>query len=202
MKDPITVYTFWLVCFTGVLAVATIILAVFTVDLARTSKKTAERQLRAYVSARPDYVYAFGLNIPVEIKVRIINHGQTPAYNVAQTAAVDALPYPLPAGFPLPKSMIPAPATLVLHPNALIDTHVTGKRVLSATEIGQVTANHGLRIYVFGTVKYRDAFKQDRETRFCFSVIGDKNLATVAGGVPIPTVDIKFEPSENHNEAN
>jgi cell division protein FtsX len=41
MNDAITVYTFWLVCFTAVLAVATIILAAFTIVLALTSRKTA-----------------------------------------------------------------------------------------------------------------------------------------------------------------
>ncbi|PYL77313.1 MAG: hypothetical protein E6L08_05775 [Verrucomicrobia bacterium] len=42
MNDAITVYTYWLVWFTGVLALATIILAGFTIDLALTSRKIHE----------------------------------------------------------------------------------------------------------------------------------------------------------------
>src|SRR5437870_3357120 len=91
MNDAITTYTFWLVCFTAVLAIATIVLAAFTIDLAFTSRKTAKRQLRAYVAARAISVFGFGPNIPVRIMFRMTNHGQTPAYDVSHAAAIAIL---------------------------------------------------------------------------------------------------------------
>jgi hypothetical protein len=138
VNDAITIYTYWLVCFTTVLAVATIVLAAFTIDLALTSRKTAQRQLRAYIAVRAESVSPFGENIPVGIRFRMTNHGQTPAYDVSQTATIAVLPHPLPPNFQFPAPPVPVAARFVLHPNASFDAGVVALRPLMGVEIVQV----------------------------------------------------------------
>jgi hypothetical protein len=201
MNDAITLYTFWLVLFTGVLAVATIILAGFTIDLAFTSRKTAKRQLRAYVAARGISVYGFGPDLPVRIGFRMINHGQTPAYDVSHASAIEILPHPLPPNFQLPTPTTPTPSSFVLHPNASFDAVIVAATAFNAVQINMATANEGFRIYLYGTVTYRDAFDEKRETTFCVSVVPCQNLLSISHGSPFPSVKIAFDASEQHNEA-
>jgi hypothetical protein len=201
MNDAITLYTFWLVLFTGVLAVATIILATFTIDLAFTSRRTAKRQLRAYVAARAISVYGFGPNIPVKIGFSMTNHGQTPAYDVSHAAAIEILPHPLPPNFQLPTPIIPTPASFVLHPNASFEAVIVTATAFNAVQINMVTSNNGFRIYLYGTVRYRDAFDERRETAFCVSVVPSENLLAISHGPPFPPVKLAFHASEQHNEA-
>jgi hypothetical protein len=202
MNDAITIYTFWLVCFTAVLAVATIFLAAFTIDLALTSRKTAQRQLRAYVAARAENVSAFGPDVPVGIRFRMTNHGQTPAYDVSHTAAIPILPHPLPPDFQFLAPPVSIASRFVLHPRASFDAGVVAPRPFTDVEIVQATTNNGFRIYLYGTVTYRDAFNKHRETTFCLSVVPSQNLIAMSRGQPLPKpVNLDFQASEQHNEA-
>ena len=199
MNDAITLYTFWLMLFTAVLAVATITLAAFTIDLAFTSRKTAKRQLRAYVAARAIGVSGFSPNIPVEIRFRMTNHGQTPAYDVSHASTIAILPHPLPPNFQLPIATIPTPASFVLHPNASFDAGMTN--AFNAVQIDMATTNNGFRIYLYGTVTYRDAFNEDSKTTFCVSIVPSQNLLAISHGPPFPSVNLDFHASEQHNKA-
>lgn len=201
MHDAITVYTFWLVCVTAVLALATIILAVFTIDLAFTSRKTAQRQLRAYLAVRAERVYPFGPGIPLGIRFRMTNHGQTPAYDVSHAADIAILPHPLPPDFKFP-AQFPVASRFVLHPRASFDAGVAVPRPYTDVEIVQATTNNGFRICLYGIVMYRDAFNKDRETTFCVSIVPSENLVAMSRGRALPKdVNIDFHAAERHNEA-
>jgi hypothetical protein len=191
----IAIGTAFIAAFTGLLFVATILLW-------WGGERSSYRQLRAYVSVTANYVYAFGPQTPSQIRFAMTNHGQTPAYKTSSSAAVDILPFPLPKGFKLPIDTNPAPSSFVLHPQASFAGNVVAKRTFTSAEIADAVANNGKRIYVYGTVKYEDLAGDQRFTDFCYSVIGDQNLAAVSGGTPIPTVDIKFSPAEDFNQAN
>lgn len=193
---------------TVALAVITFFLALFTAklwkstgDLAKGAEDTAKRQLRAYLSAQPNYIFSFDSTKLVEIKFTIVNHGQTPASQVQSAGFIDIFPYPLPSNYPLPNLPIVSKSKSVIHPNEVFHTHVFAGRLFTTNEIDQSVQGTQFRIYVFGKVNYVDAFGENRETIFCHSVFGDQNLNAVAGGVPIPTVEIKFEPAEQHNVA-
>jgi hypothetical protein len=198
--DAITVYTLWLVGVTAILALATIILAAFTIDLAFTSRKTAQRQLRAYVAVRAENVYPFSPDIPVGIRFRMTNHGQTPAYDVSHTAAVAILPHPLPPNFQFPAPPVSVASRFVLHPRASFEAGVVAPRPYNGVEINQAT--NGFRIYLYGSVTYRDAFKKHRETTFCVSIVPSQNLVAMSRGRDLPTpVNIDFHAADQHNEA-
>ncbi len=68
----------------------------------KTMRDTAGRQLRAYLSARFETIFIFSPTIRVTIKFIMLNHGQTPAYNVTHSSLVEVLPYPLPINYQLP----------------------------------------------------------------------------------------------------
>ncbi len=198
----------WTMQATVILAIVTAILAFFTYRLWRATKRlvedsqdTAQRQLRAYLSAQPNYVFTFNPSILTEIKFSVFNHGQTPALQVQSAGLIDIFPYPLPPNHPFPNIPVSAKSRSVIHPSSGMDTHVFAVRLFAANEIAQAVAGTQFRIYIFGRVNYIDAFGTNRETKFCSSVVGDQNLGAVAGGVSIPTVEIKFEPDEQHNEA-
>jgi hypothetical protein len=202
MNDAITLYTFCLVIFTAVLAIATIVLAAFTIDLAVTARRTAKRQLRAYVAARAISISGFSPEIPVVMRFSMTNHGQTPAYDVSHASAIAILPHPLPPNHPLPILTIPTPANFVLHPNASFDAATVAPNPFNAVQINMATTNPGFRIYLHGTVTYRDAFDEPRNTTFCVSVVPNQNLLALSHGPPFPPpVEIAFHAAEQHNEA-
>lgn len=88
-----------------VLQLAAFVLQAFalrkTVD---TMRDTAQRQLRAYVTAVDDKVVIQDpeKNTPFRFRPLIINVGQTPAHNVWYAAHAQVLRNPLPDNFPVP----------------------------------------------------------------------------------------------------
>ncbi|MGA9754724.1 MAG: hypothetical protein WBV23_06245 [Desulfobaccales bacterium] len=169
----------------------------------KTMRDTAGRQLRAYLSARFETIFIFSPTIRVTIKFIMLNHGQTPAYNVTHSSLVEVLPYPLPINYQLPSISPPPDTTFVLHPTATLDGYSLAARNFSKEEISRIVNNDGYRIYTFGVVKYKDTFGRSRQTKFCYSVIGDNNLSTIATGNQTKVgLRIMFEPCSQYNEAN
>jgi hypothetical protein len=83
---------------TFVLAFGTLFLWFATQRLVRGSEKTAERQLRAYISISPTNVNEFGEGGNVTIHYDAKNVGKTPAVKVKTFASVAILPFPFPLG--------------------------------------------------------------------------------------------------------
>ena len=129
------------------------------------------------------------------------NHGQTPAYDVSHAAEIAILPHPLPPNFQFP-AQFPVASRFVLHPRASFDAGVVAPRPFTGVEIVQATTNDGFRIYLYGSVTYRDAFKKHRETTFCVSIVPSENLVAMSRGRPLPKdVNIDFHAADQHNEA-
>jgi len=187
--------------FTAVLGIGTGLLFLATKRLAEGAEDTARRQLRAYVSGAPDHIWNFNPTTLVQMRYTIRNHGQTPAYNLSHSAAIEIFPFPLPANFIFPSLPPHQQSSPALHQDDAVYGIVFAARLFSNTEINSVVTNNGVRIYVFGTVMYTDAFGTRRRTKFCRSVIGSPNLAIVAGiGTP-GRVDIDYSIESQHNEA-
>jgi hypothetical protein len=187
--------------FTAILGVGTAFLFLATRQLARGAEDTARRQLRAYVSSAPDYIFNFNPATVAQMRYTMRNHGQTPAYGLSHSAAVDIFPFPLPPNFDFPQLPPHQQSSPVLHQNDSVYGIVFASRNFDIAEINAAVANNGFRIYVFGTVRYMDAFGVRRCTRFCRSVIGSTNLAIVAGVGAPARVDIEYSVEAQHNEA-
>jgi hypothetical protein len=164
-------------------AIATIFIAWFTFSLRRSTDKlwdagerqrelaenTAERQLRAYVSvdgdaSRERIIEPFkGI---IQIPLKIINLGQTPAYRLTRWSNIEILPYPLTvtlAGMPQPiPDQLP---TSNLGPGAPIGMIAGRSKVWTPQEV-LGTIDGTMRIYIYGEVHYFDVFKNPRCTKF------------------------------------
>jgi hypothetical protein len=136
-------------------------------------KDTADHQLRAYVTVRTGRIWhemrAFGWHlewVPV-----VINVGQTPAYNVQLCVKTAIRPEPLPDGTDL---MAEVPLTGVgsrgdlgptqaFYPPSWLNYYVPDERME-----GLKAAERKEAFYVWGLVTYRDIFKKEHRTKFCF----------------------------------
>jgi hypothetical protein len=147
-----------------------------------TTKDTMPRLLRAYVCVN------FGFTIPqnqetgyrFEVRLLLINAGQTPAYKVGFKTRADVLSYPLPQDFDfaIPDNPAGSESTLAGHAPAITLTGVVD-RLYSEEEVAEIKSGLKKRLYIFGTVTYEDVYHFRRYTNFCFSVIWLKDGNTM-----------------------
>ena len=167
----------------------------------KSAETTAGRQLRAYVSATPDWIERFSASKVVEIKYAIRNHGQTPAKEMISLAKVDVLPYPLPDNWAFtepPPNIKGSKSTLYADSPRYART--TMKRLLTSNELASVSGGKTHRIYVYGVIRYLDIFDDEWSTEFCFSLIGSRAKDAMEGRAFYTPDDVVFEASDQHNK--
>ena len=170
----------------------------------RVSEKSAERQLRAYVSAIPNFIAFHPNNNSFSIRYVITNHGQTPAYQMAGQVTIEVLSYPLPPDwqFPTPPEMQSRLSRSILFPGQRSPAITKMRQSIGASEIIQVTAGTERRIFVYGVIRYLDVFDRPQHTRFCYSVSDGELLSSIVAGVSLEGSDeMIFEAADRYNEA-
>jgi hypothetical protein len=175
-------WTEWLlVAFTAGLFLATCGLWWATRGLVRSAERTAERQLRAYVFARAQPIRKNGLRWECDIELK--NSGQTPAYRVTVDTRGAILPQPPDEAFfviaetPNTGSIFSMPSDGAYN--------VMQKAVITEDDVNEIRLGKKAW-YVFGEIRYRDAFNraQNSKFRFCHdkSMIDTTRMfATTAG---------------------
>jgi hypothetical protein len=148
-------------------------------------RRTAQRQLRAYIGIDGmDYLpQGDGRALSYEIKLR--NYGLTPAYGVSATTTRDILKYPLSATYKLieapdaDQAVGAPPSYMTMHPGELrtVTSSVRDPRFSDEAITGFQDSTDGspdqTQLYCFGTITYRDAFGRDHWARYCKSFGGD-----------------------------
>jgi hypothetical protein len=133
-------------------------------------ENTAERQLRAYIFVSDAKV----LNVvegngPMEARVIIKNFGQTPAYKVATVN-----------GFAFDKYPLPPTTNLIISHDAFFDVRtrsdfgptqaeesiIAAAREPIRTEEREGLRNGNLAIFVYGEIRYLDAFGRNQRTAY------------------------------------
>lgn len=131
-------------------------------DAVKLAGETAERQLRAYVSAGEATIQNFGFAEIIKGRVIVKNSGQTPAYKMKIKTTFGFDEYPL-------RTKPPAPDDLVeetdLGPGDFTQSLSPMARILTSEEIGRIRDGHAA-IYFIGVIEYRDAFGHERITKF------------------------------------
>lgn len=194
-ERKITDATVALAWITGILAMFTAGLWFATYCLVRDAKKTAERQLRAYVSVDGVNIKPLAPGEPAFVTLAIQNHGDTPASDLDFSGAIEIFSHPLQDNH----TFLPEPSwqkiKVTLFPKSA--AHSAGavtNRPLTPEEIAVVSNKaSGRRLYVYGMVKYQDAFKKPRQTEFCFSI-------TDIDQMKLPNGRAYFEMARVHNE--
>ncbi|MBB4368039.1 hypothetical protein GGD63_000808 [Bradyrhizobium sp. cir1] len=200
----IAIWTVILGIATCALGIATWRLWRSTEQLVRGAEDTSERQLRAYLSASPFWIFKFDKNTPIAVKFKIANHGATPAHDMSSISTVHVWPYPLPGDWPIEP---PPPVGETWSKSTVYsDTPAIGQatmgRALSLEEIRDLVQDGATkRVYVLGVVRYYDIFKKKiRTTRFCRSVT-PHFLGKAARGETFENQDGVFEMTPRHNDS-
>jgi hypothetical protein len=169
----------------------TAIAAVATRNTVSTMRDTGERQLRAYLTVIEGGCYRQSRALRFEFRPVILNTGQTPAYGVRVVSTLRMLSIQEAEMFdftvPHPDQVLVS-NTIGAHQNKFIST--IAERRFTWAELREY--RQGKRyIFVFGTVRYRDAFGQPRFTNFCFSI-----AAWSKAGPPL------WHMNNRHNDSN
>ncbi len=154
-----------------VVAVATIVMAAFTVVLAianyglwKGARKHSERELRAYVSITEIGTRNFVPNGRAETKVTIKNSGKTPAYDLRIVTTFDIHKIPRDE-FRHSSAQGTDESKGVLGPGIEIIAGGISRRPLTPQE-HQATVRGEIAAFFFGMIEYTDAFKKRRFTNF------------------------------------
>jgi hypothetical protein len=159
-------------------------------------KRTSERELRAYIGFSIEgFEFLRGSNnaVQCEAAYSIKNHGQTPAYGIRVDSDFRIAPFPLKDDFSTPeKNAIELSA--VANP---------GQQLHGAIVKGQSIEGRskGDKLYLFGVVRYRDAFDQSRQTWFCGYIEDSDAIFAGSVGLVQQIVPVKFKWADRHNDA-
>lgn len=141
----------------------------------RITKRTAERQLRAYIGIVEGAIFWHGEDKVIRSIVTIKNFGQTPAYGVRcwmkLSVSNEGPPFERLSG-EFESSFIIGPSAFF---NVMNDIAGLPERVLPMIE-----SKHTV-VYVWGRVEYRDAFDQQRFFNFRYATNGPLENINFAG---------------------
>ena len=186
---------------TLILAGGTVFLWRATRSLVKESEKTAKHQLRAYIAAYPHHISSFDEQHAARASFRIVNHGQTPAYNVKHHTMVVVAPHPLPPNYVFPKIISSPGPPMVIAPHNSFTGYKSADAFFTPEQIIGII-DETLRIYVHGEVRYDTIFHKKCWTTFSASVEGDKtNREKLASNHLLPDLEIKFDMSKTGNDA-
>ena len=136
-------------------------------------KDASARQMRAYLSV------GFGnlvkqnpvTNQRFEVHMMLQNVGNTPAYKVASDTHLDVLPFPFPSDFAFPDIVEAMPSANVVGPHHNYVLTGVAERLYSSDDILEISHGAKKRLYVYGRIKYEDAFGTSRHLNFCQAIL-------------------------------
>jgi hypothetical protein len=180
----------------GLLVFVTVWLVLVTKALVDGSKETAERQLRAYVhTIGKDFVVQGADGDRFVNRFSVVNAGQTPAYKLQIDSVVKVLPRPLTENFEF--AFIPEGlnrSVMMVGPGRSVGHDSLADAILSPAEMIRImSADSGVRLYSYGTIRYEDCFGHPRFTDFCYFLEWE---VTAQG------YTFSVHPTEQHNDAN
>jgi hypothetical protein len=168
----------------------------------RVMRRSARQQLRAYVSGDPNFMFAFDEAHLPRSSHSLRNVGQTPAYDLTHRSAIVVAPHPPPRGYRFPPlTGISFAPPIVLFPGLPFTGTTAALRCFSANEIAGIRKQTS-RIYIIGEIRYRDAFRRWRWTRFAASVVADEDtLVKLSSNYRPSDLKLNFERAPVGNDA-
>lgn len=140
--------------------------------LVKTMEDTADRQLRAYVFVYAADIEGIDSANPPEAVVVIKNSGQTPAFDVLHVGGIG-----FGKSFDTLSAAIPPDeiTRMTLPPGGIWKNCVTAPRRLSTGEKSAIHAGTMI-IFVYGEIRYKDAFDKPRFTKYRFMIGGSAGM--------------------------
>jgi hypothetical protein len=123
------------------------------------SQSATERQLQAYLSIMKGRIWDVEIGKKPTVKFRIGNAGQTPAYNLWAEVSIGYATFPLPRGTRIIVQLQPTEemSHVTISPGMCVWHGVGKPEPLAEVEFSEI-ANKRTAIYVFGKIRYTDAF--------------------------------------------
>lgn len=153
----------------ALMAASTFALFITTAWLVWITREGSRRQLRAYVLVESCKLTKDKDDSPV-VHLVTKNFGQTPAHDVVTWIGTRVDEYPLQSELPDPGDAVRAHPSII-GPGSFQESFVTVTRQNWA-QWELIRAKEGA-VYVWGRVKYTDAFRKSRTTRFRLMLQGD-----------------------------
>lgn len=135
-------------------------------------RRTSQHQLRAYLVVDTSEITRLQAGELVEASVRLTNVGQTPAFDVHYSTGVSVLEYPtdsLPRKEPSPPLTDGTHRYFISKPSEIVKQ---SNEVLTADDLQAIAEGKNKRIYVHGTVFYKDIFRKKHKSKFCLTIHG------------------------------
>jgi hypothetical protein len=176
-----------------ILAVGTLAIAFFTLKIFSDARKNAKRELRAYVFLEKSMICAAneqGQSLqPFQMlfegqyavcELQFTNSGQTPAYSARIQGAMDYCDWPIKENS-LTRIDFDAPGISVVNigPHSGIVKIYKGGAALGAEQIAELKSGKKA-IILHGEIRYRDAFRCNRWTKYRYYIGGEVGLKNIA----------------------
>jgi hypothetical protein len=144
------------------------------------------RQMRAYLAVGLGAVIRQdpNTNYKFEVRMTLQNVGNTPAYKVVSNTHLDVLTFPLPREFEIPKfdEKLSSPGFIGPHQSYIITGFAS--QIYSDADVHEIEFGNTKRLYIYGIVKYEDAFGVNRQLTFCQAVLFLKNNTFMSLNTP------------------
>ena len=101
-------------------------------------RRTERRQLRAYVTAFPNFIYSFDGENYFWFTAQLRNDGLTPDFNVSHKMGIELAPYPIPIEIYLPNPGGTSSPPMVLFPRDSFEATYTNNRLFTTEEISDI----------------------------------------------------------------
>jgi hypothetical protein len=127
--------------------------------------------LRAYVSVVPSEIGEFTEGELPWMRLKLHNHGNTPAKIIGYSVAIDTLANPIPEGFELSyQDRQIHRDKFVLHPTQDREITVVRDELVTPEELNSVRNSINIRVFIYGEIRYSDVFNvadNTHSTTFC-----------------------------------
>jgi hypothetical protein len=137
------------------------------------SRKSSERQLRAYVFPRAEELRDYGVGKTAYLYVKITNLGQTPAYKFKQAARGGYRNFPLTE--PIPHTQDMEPESAPLGPGDFVYAKAKIMHPLTQAHLNEIKAGKKA-LYFVGQIDFVDAFGKPRWVKYCFASGGSDDF--------------------------
>jgi hypothetical protein len=187
--------------FTAGLFIATWWLYRATRTLVIGAERTAQDQLRAYISVTAKLVLNWRHATPqthaLAVGFDIENHGLTIGREIRHNFSMAIFSNPLPNGFAFPEADRQFDQNNSLFPRTSVPVRLFHNQTLTNNEMISIE-NGATRFHTWGIMTYRDAFQQLRTTRFSFSFGGPDFAASMRN---VQGAAWTWENGPGHNDA-
>lgn len=154
------------------LFLATMGLWLATWQLVRSSKDTAERQLRAYISCRSITASDLLVGRKPVFLVKFRNGGQTPAHALKTHVKIKSERTPIPSTMFSPLLTSDEGSIAVLGPGDKSTVETIGDISILPGHVDSLV-NGTVHLFVFGRLDYRDVFGRQRTTQFRLQLVSE-----------------------------